>query len=42
MNITKIENKYLKESMYVGEHETGLGIFFRKKSRPENRAGHGG
>ncbi len=27
MNITKIENKYLKETMYVGEHETGLGIF---------------
>ena len=27
MNITKITNKYLKETMYVGEHETGLGVF---------------
>jgi len=27
MNYTKIENKYLKETMYIGEHETGLGVF---------------
>ncbi len=27
MKVTKIENKYLKETMYIGEHETGLGIF---------------
>jgi len=27
MNYTKIENSYLKETMYIGEHETGLGVF---------------
>ena len=27
MKYTKIENAYLKETMYIGEHETGLGIF---------------
>lgn len=27
MNYTKIENAYLKETMYIGEHETGLGVF---------------
>ncbi len=27
MNYTKIENKRLKETMYIGEHETGLGVF---------------
>jgi len=27
MNYTKIENSRLKETMYIGEHETGLGVF---------------
>ncbi len=27
MKYTKIENKKLKETMYIGEHETGLGVF---------------
>ena len=27
MNYTKIENAYLKETMYIGQHETGLGVF---------------
>lgn len=27
MEYTKITNSYLKETMYIGEHETGLGIF---------------
>ena len=27
MNYTKIENSYLKETMYIGEHESGLGVF---------------
>lgn len=27
MKYTKIENKFLKETMYIGEHESGLGIF---------------
>ena len=27
MNYTKIENKRLNETMYIGEHETGLGVF---------------
>lgn len=27
MNYTKIENSKLKETMYIGEHETGLGVF---------------
>jgi predicted Zn-dependent peptidase len=27
MNYTKIENSKLNETMYVGEHETGLGVF---------------
>jgi len=27
MNYTKIENSRLKEIMYIGEHDTGLGVF---------------
>ena len=31
MKYTKIDDKDLRETLYVGEHETGLGVFVLPK-----------